>query len=638
MRRYFPSLIALFLFVLLHASFTFGQNDKQNLRMVIHLLGYVARDYPNAVHQGSIIDAGEFKEQQEFSLQIYRLTKSANFLPDSATMILPQMKTLTQAINAKKEPSKIAQIARNIRGQIIQITGVSTAPQVWPDVNKGKELYAINCASCHGEKGDGKGDLAANLSPKPANFIDTQLMQQVSPFQAYNTIRLGVEGTSMPSFSALKEAQIWALAFYVKSLRFQSNENDTTSLRKKFEAYYPKLGLKTITVSNDVDLLDSLSKKTNDSTIALAALRLLSPTNGQVKNSLSIAQAKLQLTLQAYQKGDIKSARNLALQAYLEGIEPVEAQLRSINSGFVSQLEGKMFAVRQLIEKGAQMSELKASINSASTTIDHAESLIQNQHLNYWLSFLIAASIVLREGMEAFLVLAVILALIQGSGVRKALPWLHSGWILAVIMGVAGWFLSDYIIQFGGKNREIMEGLVSLLAVIVLLFVGFWLHKNTQAQKWKVFVNERIGGYLQKDKMFGLAAFSFMVVFREAFEVILFLQAIKLETAPGNKSAIGLGVLAAAACIGIIAVLFLKYAKRIPIRQLFRYSSWLIILLAIILMGKGIHSLQESGWITMNGLVFIRVDWLGIYPTIETIVGQAILIFIMGLSFLRKKG
>src|SRR5699024_10284664 len=198
------------------------------------------------------------------------------------------------------------------------------------------------------------------------------------------------------------------------------------------------------------------------------------------------------------------------------------------------------------------------------------------------------------------------------SNSRKALPWLHGGWITAVICGIAGWFLSDYIIQFGGKNREVMEGLVSLLAVLILIYVGFWLHNQTHAKKWTIFIKDKIGGYLNKDRMFGLAAFSFMVVFREAFEVILFLQAISLEAGDQNQSAIGLGVLAAVLIIAIIALAFLKYSKKIPVRQLFRYSSWIIVLLAIILIGKGFHALQESGWISVTNLsASLRAEWLG---------------------------
>ena len=147
-------------------------------------------------------------------------------------------------------------------------------------------------------------------------------------------------------------------------------------------------------------------------------------------------------------------------------------------------------------------------------------------------------------------------------------------------------------------------------------------------------MENKIGRYLQKDKMFGLAAFSFMVVFREAFEVILFLQAINLESEPENKSAIGLGVLAAVICIAVLVYVFQKYSKRIPVRQLFQYSSWIIVLLAIILMGKGFHSLQESGWISVTGIPSLfRINWLGFYPTLETVLAQASLVLVIFITY-----
>ncbi|MEO8933627.1 MAG: FTR1 family protein, partial [Xanthomarina sp.] len=327
-------------------------------------------------------------------------------------------------------------------------------------------------------------------------------------------------------------------------------------------------------------------------------------------------------------------ARTHALTAYLEGIEPVEARLKANNPTFNIKLEQQMLHVRQAIEQDKGVEVLQEETQKALAMIEQADGLMKNHKLNYWLTFILAASIMLREGLEAFLVLAVVLALIRTSGVKKALPWLHGGWIAAVVLGIAGWFLSDYIIQFGGKNREIMEGLISLFAVIVLLFVGFWLHNHSHAKKWKEFIENKIGRFLQKDKMFGLAAFSFMVVFREAFEVILFLQAINLESEPENKSAIGLGILAAVVCILLMVYLFQKYSKKIPVRQLFRYSSWIIVLLAVILMGKGIHSLQESGWISVTGISSLfRMDWLGFYPTMETILAQVALIFVVFITY-----
>lgn len=340
-------------------------------------------------------------------------------------------------------------------------------------------------------------------------------------------------------------------------------------------------------------------------------------------NSLKIASDYLIRALKTYKEGKNKIARQYALAAYLEGVEPIEAKLKTSAPAFSAKLEQQMFKARQSIEQNNNNFEVEKEINTALALIVEINQVMESNSLSYWLIFMLSASILLREGLEAFLIIVLILALIRSSGAKNAKRWIHSGWILAVSMGMAGWFLSGWLINISGQNREIMEGLISLFAVIILSFVGFWLHNNSHAEKWKKFVEEKIGKQLQKEKMFGLAFFSFMVVFREAFESILFLQAINLETIPANKSAIGLGVLAAFGLIALLGFIFLRYSKKIPVRQLFLYSSWGISLLAVILLGKGIHSIQESGWISMtNSPIVVNIDWLGIYPTIETTVSQ----------------
>lgn len=398
--------------------------------------------------------------------------------------------------------------------------------------------------------------MGEGLYPTPTNFHETELMRQISPFQAYNTIKLGVNGTSMRAFSELNEEQLWDLAFYIKSLRFNERETDTTALREHFETVIPDVTLKEVAVLSDEQLLKNLAKKSDNSTIQLKALRLMAPTREESNNSLAVAKENLKEALKNYAQGNKSLARTNALKAYLEGIESVEALLKANNPAFTIEIEQQMLNVRQAIEQDKGVETLKEEIDKALALITKAGQLMRDHKLNYWLTFILAASIMLREGLEAFLILAMVLALIRNSGVKKALTWLHGGWITAIILGVAGWFLSGYIIQFGGKNREIMEGLVALFAVLVLLFVGFWLHNHSHAKKWKEFIENKIGRYLQKDKMFGLATFSFMVVFREAFEVILFLQAINMKVKPENKSAIGMGVLAAVVCIAVMVYLF----------------------------------------------------------------------------------
>lgn len=628
---FFAVLISIFL---LQTDRSYAQDNDNSIQTVVHLLSYVSMDYPQAVNNGKVINEQEYSEQKEFSAQALDLAKGNSFFTAKNQDVLALMEELIKLIDEKKPAADISNIAESIKNKVIAITGIQTAPKVWPDLKTGQTLYLANCMVCHGEAGDGKGKDALSLDPPPTNFLDDALMSKFSPYQAFSTIKLGVQGTSMRGFPELTEAEIWDLAFYIKSLPFKQEDRDTSALRSAFNNIFPQVSLAEVSTLSDVDLLDSLKLKQGDAAENLNALRLLTPTGANSPNSLSVAIKSLNEALAEYSAGNRTLARTRALSAYLEGIEPVEARLRTADPKFVLDLEQQMLSVRQAIEKNRGVAAVKTEVERALEMIGQANNLMQSQKSNYWITFILAASIFLREGVEAFLILAVILALIRSSGVNKALPWLHGGWITAVIMGVAGWFLSGYIIRFGGKNREIMEGLVSLFAVVILIWVGFWLHSKTEARQWTHFIKDKIGNYLKTDRMLGLAVFSFVVVFREAFEVILFLQAVSLEAGPHNQSAIGFGVLAATVTIAIIAYLFLKYSKMVPVRKLFLYSSWIIVILAIILMGKGFHSLQESGWIGVTSLPsFLRVEWLGIYPTLQTILAQLSLIAVIVIIY-----
>lgn len=613
---------------------TTPQSDKRKAETMIHLLSYISRDYPNAVQGGKIINDAEYAEQVEFAKHAQKLLAESNIPTKDKAELSTHIENLLTSIKDKNNAEKISTIANSIRDAVIKVAQLQTTPLTWPNLRRGKQLFEATCAVCHGLTGNGKGIASKGLDPQPANFLDDNLMNWVSPYQAYNTIKLGVPGTAMMSYSNMSEEDIWDLAFYVKSLRFKK-EADTTSLRKAFDQVFTQINLKEVATLNDQQLLDRLKNNQPQ----LEALRILMPTAENVKSSLLIAKNKLNTAKDLYAQGKKGLARTAALAAYLEGIEPVEARLKSIDADFVSQIERQMMAVRQAIEKDKGQETLNQEVQKAINLVDQADEMLRSQKLNYWLTFILSWSIVLREGLEAFLILAVVLALIKKMNMKKALPWLHGGWVTAVIAGIAGWFLSDYIIDFGGKNREIMEGLIALFAVVVLLFVGSWLHSNANAKQWQIFIKEKVGKYLDKDRMWGLAAFSFMVVFREAFEVVLFLQAINLEAAPQNKSAIGLGVIAAAVLILIIAIIFLKTSKKIPIRQLFLWSSWIIVLLAIVLIGKGVHALQESGWIAATNISQIfHAEWLGIYPTLESVLAQVgLLVFILITYYLHNR-
>lgn len=609
-----------------------AQEDKDT-QTTIHLLDYIARDYPAAVQNGQVVNQEEYKEMLEFSSTVVELSKKIVPLQETAAAnINPALQQLRELIDAKAPHDQIATLASSIRSDIIKRTGYKVTPTKWPDLVNGQTLYTLHCASCHGVMGNGEGRLALGMNPAPANFLNDTLMRQVSPFQAHNTIRLGIEGTAMPGFEKLSEEEVWDLAFYVKSLRFRSSERDSSSLEGLAGEVLHEVSFAEVATLSDLELLRKLKGDSQMTMAKLIALRLHMPDNTSA-SSLQLAHQYLQESLVAYQEGSYDASRQKALAAYLEGVEPVEAQLKAYDPAFTVALEQQMLRTRAAIENRETADAVQAEVEASQRMLSEATDLLQDTKLTFWLSFLLSASIMLREGLEAFLIIAVMLMVIRSAGIKGALPWIHGGWAAAVLLGFVGWYLSDVILLISGQDREIIEGIVALLAVGVLTYVGFWLHSNSHAKRWKAFIEEKVNKLVKAENMMGLAFFSFMVVFRETFESVLFLKAISLETAPEDKSSIGLGVVVAFTAIAVLMVLFIKYSQKIPVRQLFRCSAWMVTLLALILVGKGIHSIQESGFFSATSFPLrLSVEWLGVYPTVESILAQVVLfVIILGL-------
>jgi high-affinity iron transporter len=169
--------------------------------------------------------------------------------------------------------------------------------------------------------------------------------------------------------------------------------------------------------------------------------------------------------------------------------------------------------------------------------------------------------------------------------------------------------------------------------VVVLLYMGFWLHRKTEIGRWRAFIGGMVKDAVDEKRLIALAGISFMAVFREAFETVLFLRALQLESGGTQTGAMVGGVLVSFVIVMILAALLLKFSAKIPIRQLFDISSWVMIFLSFILVGKAIHSFQETSWCSMTQFPWnLRSDLVGIYPTYETLLPQ-ILIVIIGLGF-----
>ena len=626
------SLVLLFL-LLLTAFAVQAESRKDPAAELIHLLDYIGVDYPGTVKDGRIVNPAEYREQVEFAQRVPALIAQ---LPEGELRreLARLGQRLIAAIEAKAPWEKIAGITERMQQKVIALTGTATAPRRPLSLAKGAALYQSHCAACHGKEGWGDGPAAQGLEPPPSNFHDRKRQFVRSLYSLYNTITLGVNGTAMRPFTKLTGAERWALAFHVGSLPFSAEE--IARGKALFEAgkladLVPNLGALTRLTPEQ-----ARQQAGNDGVALLAYLRQHPEVlDGGGATALNKTQVLLDKSLSTYEAGRVEDAYRIAVSAYLDGFETVEAGLRNLDAKLVSEVERTMSAYRAAIKAHAPLAEVKARHAEVSRLLDEARELLTSTTLTPAMTFISAMVILLREGLEALLVLAAIIALLIKADRRDVLPWVHIGWVSALLLGGLTWWFSQYVVTISGANREVTEGVTALLATAILLYVGFWLHSKTHAKSWQRFLQEKIHGALQGRTLWALSGIAFLAVYREVFETVLFLEALNQQTAPNDgERMLWWGLLAGGGILLALAWALLKTSLHLPLRLFFNVNALILFILAIIFTGHGIAALQEAGYIDAKHLNLPTFDWVGFYPTVQTILGQTLIIaLIAGLFF-----
>ena len=347
------------------------------------------------------------------------------------------------------------------------------------------------------------------------------------------------------------------------------------------------------------------------------AVAASSPINSN--ESLTLARQRLQQSVAAYRSGDRRQASALALSAYLDGVEPVEPQLGSRNRKLLRQIESAMATLRARIGEGAPTSAVEAQAAAVGQLLDRSESALADRSNSTTTAFLGSFTILLREGVEALLIVIGMIAFLRKAERRDVLPYVHAGWIGALLAGGVTWAIATYAVSISGAEREVTEGLSALFAAIVLLSVGIWMHQKSMAGRWQQYLQEKMSAALTRRSATFLFVLSFVAVYREVFETILFYAAMWNEQ---DSSAILAGLGLGLVVLAVIAFALLRLGTRLPIGQFFRFSSILIAVLAVVLVGKGVAALQEAGWISQALAAVPQIEWLGLYPTWQSILAQ----------------
>jgi high-affinity iron transporter len=598
---------------------------------LVALLDYVGGDYKNAVADGKIASESEYREMKEFSARILEL--GGQLKPADQAETAPALKQLAAAIDRKASADEVGRLARGVKENLIAKYGIATAPRRLPTLQAGRAVFMDNCAQCHGETGRGDGPGRATMNPKeppPADFTNAELMEGLSPFKAFNVESFGVEGTAMPNFSALTDEERWQAAFYTFSLRFSAPEAADGAALARGKLPPELQTVATLSTATDGELADKLKPlypDEKDSRKALAYLRRGVLENSETPAPLIAAQTMLKESLALYERGQKEQAYQKAAEAYLDAFEQAEAQLFAKDLSFGRALEDQFTQFRNSIRRGDDVNEIRRQYAELTAGLDRAGKLLARQDsLDPTYLFVNALLIILREGLEVALILAAILALLKVMGATRAMRYIHLGWIAAVFAGLATWLAAQSFLNLTGSHREAMEGFTTLFAAIVLFYVGYWLHTKSEAKKWQAFIRGKVQGALSGERLLALAGVSFFAAYREAFEVVLFYQALWLQS-ESNPKPVLMGFLTGVALLCVIVVVLFKLGLKIPIKYFFGTTGLLLYLLALVFAGQGVRELQATGWFSVTPLRFPpQVSALGIYPTVETLLAQTVVL------------
>lgn len=352
---------------------------------------------------------------------------------------------------------------------------------------------------------------------------------------------------------------------------------------------------------------------------------------------------KMAKVLQLYESGKVDDAIDESGNIYFDEYE--ESGMENIVGAKNTQLkldtEASFNKISALMRAGASKEQIVAAQNKLFDQL--TQSLELTKKSSNWDLFLYAFIIILREGFEALIIVAAVIALLIKSGNSKHLNIVYSALGVAVVLSIATAYGLNYIFgsENAGQTREVMEGAVMLIAVVLLFYVGFWLLSNASSKKWSAYIQGQISNSLSSGDSKMLWWTVFLAVYREGAETVLFYLALLFDAkSPAAISMVAAGFVAGLAALIIVYIVIKKFSLKIAIKPFFIATSVIIFYMSVVFVGKGVMELVE-------GKVFVptvidglpTITWIGFYPYVQSLVPQAVMIvlLIVGILILKNK-
>jgi high-affinity iron transporter len=670
----FRVLAALVIAPLSGATTLFAQEHP--VRRVANIVSVAVEEYARGVDaRGRLISPIEFQEATDFLADAK--SQAARLPGERAAAASAILDSILVAVSKRQPPDEVKAMEQRFAAALGSEAALEL-PRRTIDLAEGRQLYEGNCASCHGMSGLGDGPASRGMNPKPPAVGNAATMRDVSPATMYRITSVGMTGTPMPGFAAqMTPEQRWNIVSYLMSLRAtpqQRAEGEGLYTQRCMQCHGAlgagdgafaralsrlpeEIGSFSWQAShNDVDL-EHVVRNGSPGTAMPAApeltpvqlrnvvaylrtLPLKTAPNGRNvaergKDAAAAARevlALLEQSLTAARAGRTSDAGDRAFDAYI-AFEPMETRARARSPGLVANME-KLFADFRGAVRNGDVRGAERSRDVIETTMPSVLELTRPTGSGleaFWQSFLI----IFREGLEAILVIGAVVAFLLKTGHRERLRSIWIGVGLALVASAITAVVLKTVLSAMPATREVIEGVTLLIAVAVLFSVSYWLISRVEAAKWQQFIREKVNNALERGGGRALAFVAFLAVYREGAETALFYQALFNE---GTRVLLPLtlGFLVGSAVLAIVFTLFYRFGVRIPLRSLFSVTSVLLYYMAFVFMGKGIRELQEGNVVSITIIPGApHVDLLGLYPTVETLLAQLVLLVLFVFALIK---
>ncbi|SUB41769.1 high-affinity Fe2+/Pb2+ permease [Pasteurella multocida subsp. septica] len=339
---------------------------------------------------------------------------------------------------------------------------------------------------------------------------------------------------------------------------------------------------------------------------------------------------RIQQAMNLYQQGEQKKAMLAVQDTYFDVFESsgMENKIGARDSNMKAELEGYFTRLVSLIKANASSDQLQQQANQLAQGLSKSVEMLQGGKQSHWSMFLYSLLIILREGLEALLIVAAIVTYLIKNQHQDKLPVIRQSVYVALIASLITAVIFQFVFANAGASRELLEGFTMMIAVVMLFMMSYWLLSKVEAQNWQRYLEGKLSSALTTGSLIGLWLTSFLAVYREGAETVLFYYALVADA----TSAVSYLYLFAGLVVGIVILticyLIMRYTVvKLPLKPFFMFTGTFMYLMAFVFAGKSVLELIEGKLFEPTLITGVpEISWLGIYPYLETLIPQVILL------------